>query len=353
MSFKFDNALALFVRRFLECSGAEIEKSPDGMEVLLPEDLAVRLNTPEYFHIATGEGAEETFAVHYGSPLLEKIVDAACETAPIISCRLNFNYMKKEGFDRLIQNQFVFHNCVGRVKSSAEVRTVYLLMTCRYLAQSDELKEGLFDLTFNLETGAAVAEMRRKLETVEKTYESESVQTALGDDKIKAILAWVQHRAGKVLEREIEPFRDSMNRRFRRDVANLEEYYEDLKLEMEESLKRPGLSDQLLSDRKAKINLIPDELERKKEDLFKKYSIRVTLQLSGGIQIFTPAVKVLYEAAYGRKQKQLSLIYNPVTKAMDPLVCDGCGDSTFTILFCDHLHLLCPACRAKCPACSS
>lgn len=353
MSFKFDNALEQFVRRFLECSGAEMEKSPDGMEVLLPEDLAVRLNTPEYFHIATGENAEATLAIHYGSPLLEKIVDAACESAPIISCRLNFNYMKKEGFDRLIQDRFVFHNCVGRVKSIAEVRTAYLLLTCRYLAQSDEQKEGLVALTFNLETGAAVAEMERMFNTVERIFESDSAQTVLGDDKIKAVLTWVQRRAGKVLEREIEPFQDSMNRRFRRDVVNLEEYYEDLKQEMEESLKRPGLSDQLLSDRKAKINLIPDELERKKEDLFKKYSIRVTLQLCGGIQILTPAVKVLYEAAYGRKQKQLSLIYNPVTKSMDPLVCDGCGDSTFTILFCDHLHLLCPACSAKCPVCSS
>ncbi|MDF1593526.1 MAG: hypothetical protein P1P89_18620 [Desulfobacterales bacterium] len=353
MSFKFDNTLEQFVRRFFECSDAEMEKSPEGLEVLLPEHLAVRLNTPEYFHIATGEDAEERFVIHYGSPLLEKIVDAACETAPMISCRLDFNYMKSQGFDRLIQDRFVFYNCVGRVKSIAEVRTAYLLLTCRYLAQSDEQKEGLVALAFNLETGAAVAEMGRMFDTVERIFETDSAQTFLENDKIKAILTWVQRRAGKVLEREIEPFQDSMNRRFRRDVANLEEYYEDLKQEMEESLKRPGISDQLKSDRKAKINLIPDELERKKADLFKKYSIRVKLELCGGIQIRTPAVKVLYETSYGRKQKQLSLIYNPVTKSMDPLVCDGCGDSTFTIRFCDRLHLLCPACSAKCPVCSS
>lgn len=353
MSFKFDTALEQFVRRFFECSGAQMEKSPEGLEVLLPEHLAIRLNTPEYFHIATGEDAEERFVIHYGSPLLEKIVDAACETAPMVSCRLDFNYMKSQGFDRLIQNQFVFHNCVGRVKSIAEVRTAYLLLTCRYLAQSDEQKEGLVGLAFNLETGAAAAEMGRMCNTVERIFESDPAQATLGDDKIRAILTWVQRQAGKVLEKEIEPFQDSMNRRFRRDVANLEEYYEDLRQEMEESLKRPGLSDQLMSDRKAKIDLIPDELERKKADLFKKYSIRVTLQLCGGILIRTPAVKVLYQTSYGRKQKQLSLIYNPVTKSMDPLVCDGCGDSTFTIRFCDHLHQLCPACSTKCPACSS
>jgi len=351
MNFNSDNVLEQFVRRFFELNGAEMEKCSEGLEVLLPERLALRLNTPEYLHITTGENARQKFAIHYGSPLLEKIVDAACDTMPLISCRLDFNYIKSQGFDRLIKNRFVFYNCVGRVKSAAEVRTVYLLLTCRYLAQSDEQKEGLIDLAFNLETGAAVSEMGKMFDSVERTFETDSTQPFLGDNKIEKILKWVQRQAGKVLEREIEPFQDSMNRRFRRDVANLEEYYEDLEQEMEESLKRPGISDQLMSDRKAKISLIPDELERKKADLFKKYSIKVNLELCGGIQIRTPAVKILYQTSFGRKQKQLSMIYNPVTKSMDPLVCDGCGDSTFNIHFCDHFHILCPACSTKCPAC--
>ncbi len=351
MSFSSDNALEQFVRRFFEFKGAVMEQRPDGLEAVLPEHLATRLNTPEYIHIAAGEKADEKFSIHYGSPFLEKLVDAACDTTPLIGCRLNFNYIKRQGFDRLIRDQFVFHNCVGHVESAAEVRTEYLLLTCRYLAQSDEQKEGLVALAFNLETGAAVAEINSRFDTVERTFETNSEQMLLSDDKIKAILTWAHRQAGKVLDTEIEPFQDSMNRRFRRDVANLEEYYADLKQEMKQSLKRPGISDQLVSDRKAKISLIPDELERKKADLFKKYSIRVKLKLCGGIQIRTPAVKILYQASVGRKQKQLSMIYNPVTKSMDPLVCDGCGDSTYNIRFCDHLHILCPACGTKCPAC--
>ena len=351
MNFNSDNALEQFVKRFFEFNGAVMEQRPGGLEALLPERLALRLNTPEYLHIAIEENAKEKFAVSYGSPLLEKIVDAACDTSPLISCRLNFNYIKRQGFDRLIQDQFVFYNCVGRVKGAAEVRTEYLLLTCRYLAQSDEQKEGLVALAFNLETGAAVSEMGRIFDTVEKTFETASGQTILGDDKIKEILTWVQRQAGKVLEREIKPFRDSMNRRFQRDVANLEEYYADLKKEMEESLNRPRISDQLISDRRTKISLIPDELERKKADLFKKYSIRVRIKLCGGIQIRTPAVKILYQTSFGRKPKQLSMIYNPATKSMDPLVCEGCGDSTFNIRFCDHLHMLCPTCSKKCPLC--
>jgi hypothetical protein len=351
MNFNPDSALEQFIRRFFEFNSAEIEEHSNGLDVLLPEHLTLRLNTPEFLHIATGENTKEQFSIHYGSPFLEKIVDAACDTAPLINCRLDFNYIKQQGFDRLIQDQFTFYNSAGRVKSASEVRTEYLLLTCRYLAQSDEQKEGLIDLAFNLETGATVSEMNKKLETVEKIFETDSAQVSLGDARIKEVLTWVRRQAGKVLDREIKSFQDSMNRRFQRDAANLEEYYEDLKKEMENSLKRPGISDQLRADRKAKISLIPEELERKKEDLFKKYSIRLTLRLCGAIQIRTPAVKILYQTSFGRKERQFSMIYNPTTKSMDPLVCEGCGDSTFSIRLCDHLHILCPACSGKCPAC--
>lgn len=354
MSSNADITLARFARRFLESSGAVIEERPEGLDALLPDHLASRLNTPEYFHIATGKDAEdteETFTIQYGSPFLERIVDAACSNAPLIACHLNFNYIKRQGFDRLIRDQFIFHNAVGRVQNTADVRTEYLLLSCKYLAQSDEQKEGPVALAFNLETGASVSEMDSMLGPVEKTFEANSDHTSLGDDKVKTVLKWVQGQAGRILQREIESFQDSMNRRFRRDVTNLDEYYEDLEKEMEKGLKRPGLSAQLVADRKEKIGLIPDELRRKKEDLFKKYSIRVELELCGGIWIHTPAVKILYQISFGKKQRQLSMIFNPVTKSMDPLVCEGCGDSTYTIGFCDHLHKLCPACRANCPVC--
>ncbi len=142
-----------------------------------------------------------------------------------------------------------------------------------------------------------------------------------------------------------------MNRRLRRDVASLEEYYTDLEQEMTASLERPGLSAQLIKDRQEKIGLLPDELVRKTDDLFKKYSIRVNIKLSGAMLIHTPAVKVLYRISVGRKQHRLSMIYNPANKFLDLQVCQSCGVSTFSVHFCRHLHLLCPNCNEQCPVC--
>jgi hypothetical protein len=150
---------------------------------------------------------------------------------------------------------------------------------------------------------------------------------------------------------EINSFQESMTRRFRRDVDNLEEYYHALKKEMEKSLERPGLSPELINDRKEKIALVPDELASKRDDLFKKYSIKVKLEPCAAMVINTPAVKILYKISIGRNHNSLSLTYNPVTKSIDPLVCHGCGRSITRVYFCNHLHLLCAMCSERCPVC--
>jgi hypothetical protein len=109
----------------------------------------------------------------------------------------------------------------------------------------------------------------------------------------------------------------------------------------------------LIQERKEKIALIPDEMAKKRDDLFKKYSIKVTIELGGAMLIRTPAVKLFCKATVGRRKKPFTLFYNPIDKSLDPLVCDGCADGTVNLHFCEGLHLLCPRCAPHCPVCAS
>ncbi len=351
MKFDSDQSLEHFVCRFLENRGAMIEKSSQGFDVLLSDYLSNLLETPEFIQIDTDPDSESGYSVNFGSTLLEKIVNAACETASLVECDLRFDYLKSQGFDKLIRNQFTFHGAVGKVESFAEVRTEYLLMICKYLAQSDEQKEGLIRLIFNLETGARIEDMEQNIRLHVSGFQTKEKTVSWKEGKIRKIIEWVERHTKAVLKEEMAPFEDSMNRRFRRDVASLEEYYTDLEQEMIKSLDRPGLSVQLIQDRQKKIGLLPDELARKTDDLFKKYSIRVNIKLCGAMLIRTQAVKVLYRLYVGRKKQRITLIYNPANKSMDPMVCKGCGASTFSVNFCRHLHPLCPNCSQECPVC--
>jgi hypothetical protein len=143
----------------------------------------------------------------------------------------------------------------------------------------------------------------------------------------------------------------SMHRKFRRGVINLGEYYASLEKEMRQRLDRSGLSEQRVQDRLAKIALIPAELARKRDGLFKKYSIRISAVPCAGPLVSTPAVEVLLSVAIGKKQKSLSAFYNPVTKTLDPLVCEGCQSSSTRFSFCAEAHLLCQDCGGRCPIC--
>ena len=132
----------LFSRHFLERQGAVIEAIPDGFDALLPQDLAERLALPDYVRIKEGESSEgserkEEYAINYGSPLLDKMVELSCRQLPLASCQLSFHYLKSQGFDRLIQDQFAFRRALCRVISTASIKTDYLEIACRYVARSD------------------------------------------------------------------------------------------------------------------------------------------------------------------------------------------------------------------------
>lgn len=360
MSFELDQDLEHFARRFFESHGAVFEIHDKRFEALLPERLSGLLETPEHIHINRINGGAapesdfrsvEAYSVNYGSHLLEKMVNAACCEVPLLACQLEFDYLKTQGFSRLIKDQFSFNASVGRVESWAKVKSEYLFLTCRYVAQSDEQKEGLLDFMFNLETGAHVPNMIHALSAVARKFEANGKMASCRNGKIRQIVRWVEKQTKAAIREEIRSFQESMSRRFRRDVTSLEEYYASLREEMEKSLERPGLSDQLIKDRKEKIALLPDEIARKKDDLYKKYGIKVKVEPCAAMLIKTPAIKILFRASISRKNKDFSLIYNPVTKSVDPLVCQSCGLSATSIFFCEKLHMLCPRCSNKCRVC--
>jgi hypothetical protein len=352
MSSNPDHELDQFAIRFLENRGAVLERNKDGFEALLPGELSQLIETPDHIRIENGLDSEVVgvYSMSYGSPLLEKMVDAACARVPILSCELEFGYLKSQGFDRLISEQFQFFNSVGKVESSAAIRTDYILLSCRYLAQSDEQKQGLLQLVFDCETGASIPGMAKMISSVPRDFRPPS-KSFWKKYMLKRIMDGIEDQSREILAEEVRSFEQSMNRRFRRDVINLEEYYDALKREMEKSIERPGLSQEVIRDRKTKIGLLPDELARKRDDLFKKYSIRIKVEPCAAMFIRTPAVRVIYGVSVGKNKRNLSLTYNPVTRSMDPMVCQGCGKSTLRAHFCARLHLLCVRCNKKCPIC--
>lgn len=344
-----DLDLTQFACRFLKEKGAILELRSGAIHVLLPKDLSSALDVEEYISMAknpadvnTSEGAT-LYPIQFQSPLLDKIISMAGAKPPFLQAALKFNYIKTQGFENLIKEQFEFTKSKINVTGTGEIKTRYILLTCRFIAQSDEQKEGLLDFSFNMETGAIAPGMLSLLINAERDYQTKTIQTYTTEE-IARIHERVSRYGPDAIEQELSKFVQSMNRRFKRDSQSLDDYYHALEKEMEESLTRTGISDKLIREREAKIAMVPDELAAKKKDLLNKYSIKVSFTPVAALAVTTPCVKVFITLISGRQTKKFSMIYNPVTKQMDPMVCHSCGLSTYALGLCENLHLNCPNC---------
>ncbi len=326
-----------FGRRFLQFHGAAVEKDQAGLEVLIPEEISDQLGIPEHIRIfqdkpETEENEPGSFVLTYGAPLLEKMLADTLQKKPLVFCDLRFDYIKSAGFERLLGDQLAFYGAVASIETVAATRTRYVLLTYRYTAQSDEQKEGLLSMALNAETGAFVPDMAGMLENAGCWFEYKTPPEG-SQELIASLQTHVERYAGKMLEHQLEPFRRSMSRRFQRDVDNLKDYYRSLEQEMRNNLENPNLSDKARQDRQAKIESLPAEQTGKIEDLHKKYTVRVRLRPAAAMLVNSPSRKIVCRMSRGKSTGQLFLIYNPVTRSIDPPACSGCGKPV------SHVHL--------------
>ena len=339
-----------FASRFFKAWGGVVENHGERKDILLPGETARALETEEIIQVESGEaatkkapGASNVYTMQLHTPLLDRMLALAGAAPPFARAELKFDYIKTQGFDRLIAEQFEFHKAKAEVMKTGEARTRYLALTCRFTAQSDEIKQGLVDICFNLDTDVVIPEMPDSLVHVQKDYLTVS-DKGCSDKEIENVYKIVRQYGKQLVENRLSSFIDSMNRRFKRDATSLDEYYAALEKEMEESLDRSGLSDRLVTERREKIAMLPGELAAKKKDLRNKYSINIDFKPVAALYMLSPCVTVFTRLISGHKKKDLSLTYNPVTKKMDPVVCQSCGAVTYSMGCDQNLRIKCPAC---------
>ncbi|MGD9823325.1 hypothetical protein [Desulfobacter sp.] len=338
-----------FACRFFKARGGVVEDQGLTRDILLPEAAAQTLGVDDFFRVGPEEIVEQgrlkVHAVQLNTPFLDRMLTLAGESAPFARAELKFDYIKTQGFDRLIADRFQFHKSKVRVMKTGEARTRYLVLTCRYTAQSDEIKQGLVEICVNLDTGVVIPDMARGLAHVQKEFSVKKAR-GLNEKEIEAIRTVVSRYGQNLVEDRLASFVDSMNRRFQRDTASLDAYYQALETEMRQNLSRTGLSQDLVREREEKIAMIPAELAAKKKDLLNKYGIGIDFKPAAALYLTSACVTVFARLISGRSHTDFTLTYNPVTKDMDPVACQSCGAGTYGLGLCSSLHINCPSCLA-------
>ena len=314
-----DPELLSFAVDLIEQRGGLVECLPDRVLALLPPSLAELFGLPE----ETPLGAEET-PLLYGSPFLERLVDAATVQIPVVYGQIEVPYLKKAGFGELIGKDLVFADGQVRVGARAEARTTYLVLTCRYVALSDERKEGLVQVAVHEGSGAVVEGLELAWPQAQPHFFPSGKVPPHFPVKLEHAVSAAMGYARNGIERELADFLGSMRRRLHRDVKNTREYYEALKQEMEGSLSHPNLTEGQRRERLSKIADLPSEMARKVEDLKQKYQVDITITACAALRLLVAIAQVMFEVRFRKWTRTVKAVWNPLTRQLDPLVCERC-----------------------------
>lgn len=340
-----DPELMTFAAQVVERFGGIVEQQEESLMAVLPKDLAHSLNLPEEVQLGGNN-----VPLLYGSPVLDRLIHLTTEEVPLMLGRIEVPYLKKGGFDQQISQDFMFTNARVDVIGRAEARTTYMVVICKYVALSDERKEGLVEVGVHENSGAIIEDFENLWQTHHPEFYTrknipphfpvhfeQAVSNAMQEARVRA-------------ENHLVDFTDSMKRRLRRDAKNTREYYEALQKEMEASLSNPNLGETQKQERMAKIQDLPNEMERKIEDLKHKYTIKTTLRGCAVLRFLVDVAKVMVEIRYKKFRRTEHLIWNSVIGRFDPLVCERCCKTIRDIHFLpekSEVKLVCLACSQK------
>jgi hypothetical protein len=282
--------------------------------------------------------------------VLDRLIHLATREVPIVYGQVEVPYLKREGFEKLMEQDLRLQDGQIRLVNRAETRTTYMVLIARYVALSDERKEGLVRVGIHEASGALIPALEEGLSNFPLQYFEPGQTPSHFPVRLEKTISSALQGARVQAESQLAEFFSSMQRRLRRDVRNTREYYEALKGEMEDNLKNPHLTDGQRQERMAKIQALPREMESKIADLENKYQVQVTLTGCAAMRILVPVVQIMALLRYRKFQWDLRVIWNPITRRLDPLACGDCQKTTRILTPRDqgsHLLLLCPSCAAK------
>ena len=337
--------LLSFAAQVFEKHGGIAERDDNHVMALLPPGLAHSLDLPEEVRLG-----EEAMPLLYGSPVLDRLIQVATEEIPLVFGRIEVPYLKKAGFDQLIGQDIVFTNGQVRVTGRAEARASYMVLTCRYVALSDERKEGLVEVGTHESTGAIIEDLETLWPEFRPEFYTPGKVPPHFSIHLEKAIPNAMRKARVLAEEKLTDFIKSMRRRLRRDVKNTREYYDALRKEMEASLSHHNLSEAQRDERIAKIEDLPREMAQKIEDLQQKYKIQVRLRPCAALRFLIDVVHIMVEIRFRKHTRTIHLIWNPLSRRLDPLVCERCYETTRSVHPREEdscILLLCPSCAQK------
>jgi len=345
--------LMSFLTLVLESNDVLVERKDGGrIEALLPRDIATSLGIREYqtFCFDSQEAHSDDLVVTYDSDLIDRLSVLLERKGQLSQIILPGAFIRRDRAEESLRKRLVLNNAVYRIKDFEEKRVAYRVFNLKYTAISDEKREDIITIIINEATLSFPEEM---LEVIgpylrEGQEPNESIQIPSSrpiEEVYRMALRVLRRKIGE----ELSDFERSMNRRLKKDILRLEDYYETIKEEIRQKIAKKNLEGKHRKAEESRLKATEVELERRIKDQIEKYSVKVESKLINALRVIAPSALFNVELQRKKEKREVKIGYNPLLKKIEYLSCEGC--LARGCYLCDDLHVLCQRCFFKCPGC--
>jgi hypothetical protein len=350
----------------MERKGAIVEVlGPDALAVLAPAPVRTQMGWPELAQLGFGtERPHGAIAIGLEGDWLDRFGALLEDKGRWTEREVRLTTVAAPGDpERVLERVLDLPNAAWRFQGMSAATTRCVMLTFRFTAVSDEKREGLISLGFNLGTGAVVtdilARLRPALAQMAEWHVPDPLTRRVAGPGWSA--ATLQAGLAPLLDRQVrdslEPFLRAMRRRLERDRNRVHAYHDDLR---GASLKRLVALAQAKGERaeadrrreRLRVEAIEREYRAKLDDLRRNYALRVTVEWVQALDLYVPVQRFDVLIRRRKGERVIQLDWHPLVKTAEPPLCEaGLGGDRVRLVCDDKLHLTEPAGQAPCAAC--
>lgn len=350
--------LAELTAHLLEREGAAIERvGPELLEVLAPPHVRRALELPELGWV--GFGAEPIPGARQASlesDFVERLTGLLGERGRRVRVAVASAGPHPSSPQRMLEKALVLDNATFRLAGVERAWTMYVVPTFRWVARSDDQREGLLSIALNAGTSSVLADAAPLLDAPK--VPCGSVAPEVPRANAERIARMASSVVPERIQERIAPFLAGMRRRLQRDADRLLDYYGALRAEALGKLERIGSGssgrqdDALLRREEQRLASIALEHRTKLDDLRQRYALVVDVEWVQTLEVVAPVHRLDVEIRRRKKRRRVALDVSPFTRGIEPTPCEYRHVADGPRVVCDDaLHLVGRPGHAPCPEC--
>jgi hypothetical protein len=330
-----------------ESEGAQSAESGDVLRALLPQEVATAIGAGEWLSLNFGASAGADDPVDW----MERLARLLPSGNLVTGARLRLSAMAPRiNTESVLARELIIQNGIYRLVEDYSGSAQYFVFTFQYTVDSDERSTGLVKVALNATAQTHVPQVHAFWNAVQLDLEDEP-QFELPAESLVRMHPFAATVAQDHVRPLITGLEETANRRLTRDCQRVESYYRGLLAQIAKRIARKSGDAAAIEKERSRAEATELDRNAKLDDLIRKYSLRVQVQLVSVLVMRLPVREIVVRLIRKKEERTRTLHWNNVLKRLEQVLCEKCGRPAHPLNLCEKVHCLCQECWTTCPKC--